>query len=284
MFNYIREFVSGLGSQYFQQPKVSEEAKVNSWDLLPQEVILEIFSYLNSTQLARCFLVNKTWKVLASDENLWNVVILREKAFGKNQWETYFGDIGKELPLPKDIHKILKSPCPFFPGKRVEETHMLLLIPETVNRKLFNLTTLGELVKAPKGGHATQYRHIWDEIVKEYGNQSPAKSYWVLTIKDVIPGSRNKNYTDQQTLISALAKQTGIVYVVPNVLDKATCIFMHYISSGERLFNDEPWNFTRCQEKACYQVVVGGFSLDGLAVDSFVGDNHVGVAPLRKFF
>ena len=286
MFNPISEFNSGTVSQY--QPKVKEEieVKVDFVDLLPQELSLKIFSYLKAKELARSFRVNMTWKVLASDEALWNA-LSPKMAFGKNEWAKYFGDIGKVPPLPKDIHKILKSPCPFWPEKKVEETHMLVLIPETVNGKPLNLKTLGELVKKPEEGHATQYRYILEEIINEHGNQATAKSHWVLMTKDVIPGSRNKSYADQQALIAECAKKARAHYEVPNVLDAAICIFMHSISSGERLFTDKPWTYARCSEKAQgYQIVVGGFSSAGLLVDhfSFFDCVSYGVAALRKFF
>ena len=51
-------------------------------------------------------------------------------AFGKEMWATYLGDIGVEPPLPPDIKAILSAPCPFFSGKKVEETHLLVLIPK----------------------------------------------------------------------------------------------------------------------------------------------------------
>lgn len=163
---------------------------------------------------------------------------------------------------------------------------MLVLIPETVNGKPLDSITLGELVRDPKDGHATKYAHIWDAIVKEHGNQSVVKSHWVLMTKDVIEESRNKSYTDQQALITDLAKKTGIDYEVPNVLDAAICIFMKYISSEERLFSDRPATYTRCQEKIeGKQIIVGGFYPFGLSVETSSIDYHsIGVAALRKFF
>ena len=38
----IREF------QYFQQPEILEETKIDSINLLPDELIIEIFSYLKA--------------------------------------------------------------------------------------------------------------------------------------------------------------------------------------------------------------------------------------------
>jgi len=240
-----------------------------------QEVSLKIFSCLNSNELRECRRVSKAWKVLASDKALW-------KAFDKKQWETYFGDIGKEPPLPKDIHKILKSQCPFWPEKKVGETHMLVLIPETVNGKPLNLKTLEELVKAPKKGHATKYQ--W-KTSNEHENQAAAKSHWALMAMDIVGG--DEKYTDQQALIARLVKQTGIDYEVPSVSDAAICIFTKYVSSGKCLFMR---NSTRCQEKTLGgdQLAVGFYSpLLGLSVENTLFDGiHVdlGIAPLRKFF
>ena len=233
---------------------------------LPPEVCLKIFAYLSSIELTRSSMANKACQILASDEALWKSLPLPEMAFGKAAWEKYFGDVGEEPPLPIDIHKILKSPCPFWPDKKVEETHMLVLVPETVNGEPLNLTTLGKLVKTPKEGHSTHYRYIWDKIINEHG-KATVKSQWVLMTKDVIEGSRKKNYTNQQAIIAEFAKKTGIAYEVPNTLDAAVCLFTEFVRSEKRLFNDKPWTYTRCQEKAeGYPVVVGGFSPAGLFV------------------
>src|SRR5262249_38119970 len=109
-----------------------------------------------------------------------------------------------------------------------------------------------------------------------------------LMTKNVIEGSRNKSYTDQQTLITELNEQTGINYDVPNLLDATICIFMQCVSSEERLFSNKPWTYTRCQEKTQegYQIIVGGFSSAGLDVHdvNFFDFDFIGVAALRKFF
>ncbi len=266
--------------------QICDETAADFTLLFPKEINLEILSYLNGAELTKCQRVNKTWKALAaSHEALWNALPPR-MAFGKRQWATYFGDIGKEPPLPKDIHKILKSSCLFWPGKKVEETHMLVLIPESINGKLLTLGALAELVKTPKEGHATKYRYMSDAIINEYGNQAATKSHWVLMTKDVIEGSRNKSYTGQRALVAKFANQQRINYEVPNLLDASIGIFMHYICFGERLFNK--WTYTRCQEKAqgC-QIVVGCFGApDSLEVNTPVMPAHafIGVAAQRQLF
>jgi hypothetical protein len=71
-------------------------------------------------------------------------------AFGAAEWAAYLGEVGAEPPLPAHLASLLSSPCPFWPGKRVEETHLLCLIPATVNGRPLTLMALGELVQAPK--------------------------------------------------------------------------------------------------------------------------------------
>ena len=81
-------------------------------------------------------------------------------AFGKEKWEEYFGDVGVEPALPPNILEILSSPCPFWPGKKVEETHLLVLIPEKVNGKPLTLKTLGELVQHNLKGTSSKYANF----------------------------------------------------------------------------------------------------------------------------
>ena len=71
-------------------------------------------------------------------------------AFGKAEWGKYFGDVGIEPPLPANIENILNEPCSFWPDKKVKETHLLVLIPNTVNEKPFTMNYLGELIPETK--------------------------------------------------------------------------------------------------------------------------------------
>jgi len=224
-----------------------------------------------------------------------------EIAFGKSQWERYFGDIGIEPPLPSNIEEFLNSPCPLpeeyvkkpqgllsvftklvktekkalkwenTSGKKIKDTHMLVLIPARINGKPLTLTSLAELVKAPKGGgQATKYWYISDSVTEEHGSHSIDQSYWVLMSKDVIGGSRDKSYEGQQGLVTELARRTGKSYEVPKLLEASICLFMRYVSTGELLFDWE--TYTRCHEKyGNYQLVVGGFSPAGLNVNDY---NH----------
>jgi len=203
-------------------------------------------------------------------------------AFGKEMWKKYLGDIGAEPPLPPDINAILKGPCPIWSDKKIEETHVLVLIPQAINGKPLNLKNLGELVQYPRQREATQYAYL---DLGQYTDPPAPPAHWVLMTKDVLPGSRSKSYAEQQALVHSYRQKAP--YEIPSVLDATVCIFMEYFRSGNYLYGEKPWTFTRCQEKynANWQLVVGGFVPGGLSVHNFYyyDCDHCGVGGLRKF-
>ena len=196
------------------------------------------------------------------------VDITRPPCFGKKEWAKYFGEIGVEPPLPQNIHEILNSPCLFWPDKKVSDTHLLVLVPATVNGKPLTLNSLEELIQKPKEGHKTKYNYYRDHVKNELGNQSTS-SHWVLMTRDVIPESRSKAYEDQKKLVAAYAQKSGQPYELPTALDAMTCILMEHVQTGIKLYNDNPLTYTRCQEKVDsnqWPVAIGGFAAGGLDV------------------
>ena len=212
-------------------------------------------------------------------------------AFGKEKWAQYFGDVGVEPPLPSNIGQILSSPCIFWPGKRVEETHLLVLIPSAVNGRPFCLDSLEKLIQSPKAGHTTKYNYYSDDVKKELGTQS-MPSHWVLMTKDVIPKSREKFYEAQKALVQTYAQRNELPYELPMALEAATAILMEYVQTGTRFYySDSPLTYTRCQEKVDkgrWPAAIGGLSSGGLRVlynydrNSYYHYHFSGVAGLRK--
>ena len=208
---------------------------------------------------------------------------------GEAEWKQYFGDVRSAPPLPSDIATILDGPCPFWPNKKVRDTHLLVLIPATVGGVPFTLNRLGELIKHPNnGGHRTEYRCYNERVKAQIGEASPSRSYWVLMTRDVLPGSRNTGYAHQKALVAGYASRESVPYTLPSVLEAATAILMHHAREGERLFGDHPWTCTRCPEAVdgSYPAVVGGFGSSGLVVSYGLYDRSSGsrgVACCRKF-
>ena len=208
---------------------------------------------------------------------------LPPQAFGKAQWAKYFGDIGVEPSLPPDIQSILESPCPFLPGKKTKETHLLTLIPAKINGHLLTLNKLEELIQNPKQGHKTKYRYYTADVKTELGSRPIQQTHWVLMPRDVIPGSRSKSYVDQQKLVAQYPH-----YQVPQALAAAVCVLMEHVVSGTHLYGVNPPTCTQCEESVKgYQVVLGGFDYGGLNVDynshTVWGLGNIGVGALRKF-
>jgi len=263
---------------------VEDVEKLSPIQELPEEILLIIFGYLSlrDQDTARC--VCRKWKVVGNDKTLKEI---RAFAFGATKWKRYFGDVGIEPPLPDNIFRILRGPCPFWPDKKVRETHLLTLIPQTINTKPLSLDALGTIIQKPKSGHATKYRYYNNDVKKEHGNTSPSKSYWVLMTRDVIPGSRNKRYEAQKKLMASHAEKSGEPYALPKLLLEATtAILMHHVETGKRLYSDQPWTYTRCQEKVegnQWPVAIGGFAAGGLVVNLNYYDYVIhGVSGARK--
>jgi hypothetical protein len=221
--------------------------------------------------------------------------------FGAREWTQYFGEVGEDPPLPSDIDEILGSPCPFWPDRAVRDTHLLVLIPSTVDGKAFTLDLLGELIRNPRGGgHSAQYFLYDDEVQQLSGDAYSSSSYWVLMTRDVLPGSRSKSYAVQQDLV---AQQSSYInyppYEIPYVLEAATAILSHYVCGGDRLYagyagegiGDElPSTSTRCAELLedvagnRSPVTVGRFCERGLVfLSGFNDDAESGISCLRKF-
>jgi NLR family CARD domain-containing protein 3 len=223
-----------------------------------------------------------------------DVRLLALKVLGEVEWKYYFGEVAPAPDLPQDMVTILDSACPFWPDRKVRDTHLLVLIPAKVNGQPFSLNLLRELIQNPKaGGHRAEYRYYDSSVQAQFGAASPAASYWLLMTRDILPESRNKSYRSQQKIVAAHVSRTSLPYEMPKALEAATAILTHHVRDGERLYSAHPWTCTYCQEWIrhqfnAYPVVVGGLASSGLSVDSNCDcygyeDYGKGVACCRKF-
>ena len=266
-------------------------SKAEDEPYLPNDMLKKIFSEADIQGLGTIACFNKNCNKLASP-------ILRKKiydeiCFNPAHWNKYCGDgtvsneeIDKAFKLlPQNINEILKSPCPAFPGKRVMDTHMLIWIPKSINGKPLTIDSFGEFLKQQPefANNPTGYRRIGDHIAQQEGGNQ-IKSGWVLMTTDVIPDSRKKSYDKQQKMVANLNKSGQTDYRVPKTGEAIVCIMADYLRSKKRLFSDDPWTYTRCQENVRgYQVIVGGFASSGLSVDDHICNcGSIGVAGLRE--
>ncbi len=159
--------------------------------------------------------------------------------FGKAAWAKYFGDVGVEPPLPPNIEQILNGPCPIWTGEIVRDTHLLVLIPQTVNGQPLMFKTLYKIVQSPLQGYGTQLV----SALERYKDSPAPASRWMLITRDVFPNTRNRPYVEQQEVVH------GYGYQVPAVLDVTTAIVVEYVRSGNRLYGGDVGTYTHCQEK-----------------------------------
>jgi hypothetical protein len=213
------------------------------------------------------------------------------RTLGAVEWAYYFGGVGAVPDLPKDTVSILDSQCPFWPDRKVGDTHLLVLMPATVSGVPFTLNLLGELIKHPKNdGHETKYRHYDKGVRLQIGASSPKAPYWLLMTRDVLPESRDLTYRAQIELVANHSNRTGLPYELPQTLEVATALLTYHVRGGERLYHSNPWTYTRCKEWIFYEsryypAIVGGLEPSGLLIGHFDygSDSRRGVAGCRRF-
>ena len=156
---------------------------------------------------------------------------INNSKFGADEWRRYYNVMVDDKALPADIEQRLNQPCPFWgdQGKKVRDTHMLVLIPATVDGQPFNLAKLGNLMQAPtdighKAGISPSYESVAGNII-----ESPDESYWLLMTKEMVPGSIDKDYAEQETIVTAVS------YEAPSILEAATVLLTHFVRRGDCL-------------------------------------------------
>ncbi|MES2273042.1 MAG: hypothetical protein V4487_02490 [Chlamydiota bacterium] len=210
--------------------------------------------------------------------------------FGQQEWIDHVGDPGLVPRLPLNIHTILQEPCKFWPGKTVEETHKLVLIPKTVTRFIksrdsfvtvpLTLKTLGALISSSHDGRGVSFANLNPAMLREHGDTPVKKSHWVLLTNNVIDGSRDSDYADQEKLVTLKG------YKVPSALAVSAVALVENLRSGKRLLSNPPKTYTLCQEENYInRVIVGGFKPSGLNVElNYVDpENSLGMMAMREF-
>lgn len=143
--------------------------------LLPQLSFNDILSlaYVNS------FMKSRIEPLLYNEYHA-----LQRNTFGKNAWLKIPGimDVGEEPPIPEDFYRRWFLPCPFFEGKKVYETHCLVLVPENFNYNPYTINSLCNMFKR------FSKNILWIrncESLRGYHKQAE-KSHWLFMPKNVV--------------------------------------------------------------------------------------------------
>jgi MoxR-like ATPase len=220
-----------------------------------------------------------------------------KKELGKNflgpeEWKAQGIDVGDVPPIPTSItKKLLESECPLHPGEKIKDTHLLVLVPKTVNGDPYTALKLDELCAERNGSGDTLIydRADWATSWKSQGWASApqSRSEWVLIPKsDPDPSKvsadkhfRSKNISAQQEVHETHYPE----YREVKALEVMTMVLLYDLTNKERLLPD----YLRCEEPNASggRVCVGSFDASGLRV---VGDDDgrdiaaVGRALARK--
>ena len=171
--------------------------------------------------------------------------------------------------------KILDAPCPFWKDKslKVKDTHLLTLIPKTLDGKEFSLDLLGEIIMRPKSGHFALYGYYKEELKKAVGSTPVNESYWILITINAIPGSRSENFEEQKKLLKKFAEESQFSYGLPKTIEAATAILTHHVKTGQKFYlKYSPICYTRCEEVVSGQTIptmIGNFSDNGLFLETY---------------
>lgn len=146
----------------------------------------------------------------------------KPEIFGKKEWLSFPGihDVGEEPSLFMDsVENELQDTCPFFNEedpikhhrfqndriKKVWETQMVILIPETINGKPVSQESLWRIF-----GFSSE---LFVPL-----SIKPTKSHWIRITKDVVPQSRNMKYDQQMELLESKG------YRAPTLLEASVAI------------------------------------------------------------
>jgi len=212
-----------------------------------------------------------------------------KKELGKNflgpeEWKAQRIDVGEVPPIPASItKKLLNSPCPLHPGEKIKDTHLLVLIPETVNGEPYSARKLDELCATRKGSGDKLIYDGADWATKwkgqDWAKAPQAQSEWVLIPKsDPDPERMREKYGDEEgdkrhfrsKNIAAQQKVHGEHYTEyreVKALEVMTMALLNDLVNGEPRMLDGA-NYLRCVEPNAFggRVCVGGFNANGLGV------------------
>lgn len=200
--------------------------------------------------------------------------------YGLEEWANIGINVTDAPPLPANLKQMYRSPCPFWKGKTIGETHMLVLIPKKLGDKP---TTSNRLKKLSENYFSDEYRyHIYRRVFKdEDGHKRFDASYWILMTKDVVPGTLNQLYS---------SKVFPKGYEPPTLIEAHTSMLTQYLR-GRKLTKKSTYlfhkNLTMCQERKVgvdYHFIVGGCNEYGLTLYTPIhcNFNYVGMAAVKK--
>lgn len=203
--------------------------------------------------------------------------LLGKNFLGAEAWRAQGIDVGEEPPIPHAItESLLESDCPLNPGKKIKDTHLLVLVPETVNGEPYSARKLDELCAVRQGSgddlifSFEQWSIEWKSLPWAVAPQSVSE--WILLPKSDPDGTKvpvEKRFDWQSVQVQQqIHEEYYKDYREVKAIELMTAALLDDLMNGEpRMF--EEFSYLRCIEpNPCGgRVIVGHFSTDGLVID-----------------
>jgi len=197
---------------------------------------------------------------------------LGKNFLGPDEWKSQGIDVGPVPPIPASITKaLLNQDCPLHPGEKIKDTHILMLVPKTVNGEPYTARKLDELCDTRKGsGDKLIYDGYSNWKEQDWAKAPQATSEWVLIPKS--DPDQSKVSADKHFRYKDIAKQQKVhtdhypEYREVKALELMTATLLYDLVNKERLLPD----YLRCEEPNASggRVCVGRFVALGLEVDA----------------
>ncbi len=229
------------------------------------EIFLPIFSRMQDSKIAisiNAATIDRVSKAIdkgCSLERTWDIIQRADEDAirarfpgclrGAKEWETYIRAEVEDVPIPEGILEILEQPSinieGFPEGSKVGETHMLVLMPEKVNRKEFSFEDADTLFSNIKIAGAW----ITGCYIESYDSQKKAfeSSYWALIPKGILKESANKSYEEQVAMVHALPNRGREPAAVSRLFELTVAVCVEKIISGANLFTG---SIQRCEKNS----------------------------------
>jgi hypothetical protein len=198
--------------------------------------------------------------------------------FGIADWQNLYG-----ITLtPKQIASVanfpwsdavLNAPCPFNPSKMVRETHFAFVGLDTVS--IMELQKLNPKATEPR--FASYVPDSWYSK-QDFATIVKLKFRWYLLLKEIVPGSENKTFEDQEKM---LPKE----YEVPTAVEETAKDILIFKKTGVYV-NSKRYARTSTLDSDRGRVYVGHCDAGGVRIVYWSDDSrndYIGVSASRKF-